>query len=125
MNKFQVFVAAVKSLALKASGAKINQVQRNALKAHALKAILEDLAALGAVQTNDGIVIEVANDELGAVHFELDIKVKDLNFDLVDAQAEYAKTLADRDARAAAAAEKKVRAEADRKAKAEAKAKAE
>ena len=120
MEKFQKFVSAIAGLVLKASEAKVNQTQRNALKNDALEALLADFAALDGVaiaRTNDGIVLEVANAELGSVYFEFDLKIKDLDFDFEGAIAERKLTLDARTARAEKAAEKKAKVAAERKAK--------
>ena len=122
MNKLQELIVATADAKLKASGAKINQVQRNALKEDALKALFAELQILESaniVRTNDGIVLEIPNDELGAVFLELDIKVKDLDFDIVSAVDERETALKDRADRAEKAAEKKAKVAAERKAKAE------
>lgn len=120
MEKFQKFVSAIAGLVLKASGAKVNQVQRNALKNDALEALLADFAALDGVaitRTNDGIVLEVPNDELGSLYFEFDLKIKDLDFDVVAAVNDRDLTLQARNERAAKAAERKAKVAAERKAK--------
>lgn len=114
MKNILNFVASIRSLVLKSSADKINQVQRNAMKADAMKALLSDLADLNAVMTNDGIVLPVENDELGVVYVEIDLKVKNLDFDLENAVAEYEKTLADRADRVKERAEKKAKALAEK-----------
>lgn len=114
MKNILQFVQSVRSLVLKASADKVNQTQRNAMKADAMKAFLSDLVDLGAVMTNDGIVLPVQNDELGVVYIELDLKVKNLDFDLDNAVAEYEKTLSDRADRAKERADKKAKALAEK-----------
>ena len=119
MKNMKNFIASVKSLALKESGSKINQIQRNALKSEALYAIFSDLnGGTEIVRTLNGLVLVVPNDELGEVYLEIDLKVKNLDFDVEQATTEYSQTLAERVARTKAAAEKKAKALA-KKAKSE------
>jgi hypothetical protein len=109
MKNLSSFAAAVKSKVFKMSGDKINQTERNATKSAALEAITTDLFAAGltAVRTSDGIVIEIANDELGSIFFELDIKVKGSDFDITSAVADYQDKLAAAAERISAAAKRK------------------
>jgi hypothetical protein len=109
MKNLSSFVATIKSKVFKMSGDKINQTERNTTKAAVLEAITTDLFAAGltAVRTADGIVLEVANDELGSIFFELDIKVKSSDFDITTAVAEYQDQINARQERIASAAKRK------------------
>jgi hypothetical protein len=90
MNKLQSVVAAIKSKVFKMSGDKMNQTERNSFKSDVLASLLSDLASVGSVsRTSDGIVLEVENDELGVIHLEFDVKVKDTSFDLNEAVTDY------------------------------------
>jgi hypothetical protein len=109
MKNLSSFVAAIKSKVFKMSGDKINQTERNATKSAVLEAISTDLFAAGltAVRTAEGIVLEVQNDELGSVFFELDIKVKSSDFDIEEAVADYQGKLTAAAERVQAAAKRK------------------
>jgi hypothetical protein len=109
MKNLSSFVATIKSKVFKMSGDKINQTERNATKAAVLEAISTDLFASGltAVRTADGIVIEVENDELGSIFFELDIKVKSSDFNVDEAVADYQSKLSAAAERVQAAAKRK------------------
>jgi hypothetical protein len=90
MNKLQSVVAAIKGKVFKLSGNKINQTERNSFKSETLAALMNDLSSVGSVsRTSDGIVLEVQNDELGVIYLEFDVKVKDTEFDLTEAVADY------------------------------------
>ena len=118
MNKLQSVVAAVKSKVFKMSGDKINQTERNSFKSEVLASLLSDLASVGSVsRTSDGIVLEVANDELGVIHLEFDVKVKDVNFDLSEAVNEYETKVAAAAERVASAAKRKEQRIAEKAAK--------
>ena len=109
MKNLSSFVAAIKSKVFKMSGDKINQTERNATKSAVLEAISTDLFAAGltAVRTSDGIVLEIENDDLGSIFFELDIKVKGSDFDITSAVAEYQDKVAAAAERITAAAKRK------------------
>jgi hypothetical protein len=119
MKNLSSFAAAIKSKVFKMSGDKINQTERNATKSAALEAITTDLFAAGltAVRTSDGIVIEIENDDLGSIFFELDIKVKGSDFDITSAVAEYQDKVAAAAERITAAAKRKEQRIAEKAAK--------
>jgi hypothetical protein len=119
MKNLSSFVASIQSKVFKMSGDKINQTERNTTKAAALEAISTDLASIGitAVRTVDGIVLEVANDELGSIYFELDIKVKNTDFDIDGAGAEYETKVAAAQERVQLAAARKAKLAAEKAAK--------
>jgi hypothetical protein len=91
MTNISKLVAALKGKVFKLSGEKINQTERNAFKAQVLESLAVDLFSAGmtAVRTSDGIVLEIENDELGSIYLELDVKVKNTDFDLDEAVADY------------------------------------
>jgi hypothetical protein len=91
MTNISKLVAAIKGKVFKLSGEKINQTERNAFKAEVLESLATDLFSAGmtAVRTSDGIVLEIENDELGNIYLELDVKVKNTDFDLDEAVADY------------------------------------
>jgi hypothetical protein len=91
MTNISKLVAAIKGKVFKLSGEKINQTERNAFKAEVLESLAVDLFSAGmtAVRTSDGIVLEIENDELGSIYLELDVKVKNTDFDLDEAVADY------------------------------------
>jgi hypothetical protein len=91
MTNISTLVAAIKSKVFKLSGEKINQTERNAFKAQVLESLISDLSSadMTAVRTSDGIVLEIENDELGSIYLELDVKVKNTDYDLDEAIADY------------------------------------
>jgi hypothetical protein len=119
MKNLSSFAATIKSKVFKMSGDKINQTERNTTKSDALEAITTDLfaAGLNAVRTTEGIVLEVPNDELGSIFFELDIKVKSADFDITTAVAEYQDQINARQERITSAAKRKEQRLAEKTAK--------
>lgn len=109
MNKLQSIVAAIKGKVFKLSGEKINQTERNSFKNEILSALVDDLQGIGGIyRTNDGIILEVSNDELGVIHLELDVKIKNTDFDVTSASDEYLQTITARVERVQDAAKRKV-----------------
>lgn len=109
MNKLQSIVAAIKGKVFKLSGEKINQTERNAFKNEILSALVDDLQGIGGIyRTVDGIVLEVSNDELGVIHLEFDVKIKNTDFDVTSASDEYLQTITARVERVQDAAKRKV-----------------
>lgn len=108
------FFEKIKSADLKQSGAKINQTQRNALSTE-LKDILSDFLkqfesdSINIERVKNGVAISVENDKLGFVSMELNIVIKDLDYDIVGESENYAFELK----------EKQMQAELKAKAKAE------
>ena len=102
------FITNVAEMDLKVSNEKINQVQRNALKADFINALVEMFAEKGLTlsRTNGGLVLKVEGKEHD-LHFEIDAVVKNLDYDLVASQDEYANTLAQRKEREIARAKAK------------------
>lgn len=108
MKNIQSIVAAVKGKVFKLSGEKINQTERNAFKNEILSALVSDLEGIGGIyRTVDGIVLEVANDELGVIHLEFDVKIKNTDFDVTAASDEYLQTITARVERVQEAAKRK------------------
>ena len=94
MKNIQSVVNAVKGKVFKLSGEKINQTERNAFKSEILSALVSDLQGVGGIyRTNDGVILEVSNDELGVIHLEFDVKVKNTDFDVTAASQEYMDTI--------------------------------
>lgn len=109
MKNIQSVVAAIKGKVFKLSGEKINQTERNAFKNEILSALVDDLQGIGGIyRTVDGIVLEVSNDELGVIHLELDVKIKNTDFDVTSASDEYLQTITARVERVQDAAKRKV-----------------
>lgn len=118
MKTLQSVVASIKSKVFKMSGDKINQTERNAFKSEVLASLLADLGSVGSVsRTADGIVLEVENDELGVIHLEFDVKVKDTSFDLAEAVADYETMVNARTERVTSAAKRKEQRIAEKAAK--------
>ena len=108
MKNIQSIVAAVKGKVFKLSGEKINQVERNSFKNEILAALVNDLQGIGGIyRTNDGVILEVSNDELGVIHLEFDVKVKNTDFDVTTASDEYQQTITARVERVQSASKRK------------------
>ena len=119
MTNISNLVAAIKGKVFKLSGEKINQTERNAFKAQVLESLAVDLFSAGmtAVRTSDGIVLEIENDELGSIYLELDVKVKNTDFDLDEAVADYQSKLTAASERIAQVAKRKAERLAKKSAK--------
>ena len=112
---------------------KLQQTQRNNLKAEILTALMEDIKAVYPeliFRTEEGIVLEIANDCVadnldgeslgsGAITIAIDLKVKDLDSNATDLANAYAVDLAEKtekaNAKAKAKADKIARDTASRK----------
>lgn len=107
MEKFQNVLTNVKGLVLKESNDKINQVQRNEIKASVLDALQADFAGVTNVfRTKDGLVLEIQNDEIGTFYAVVDFTIKNLDYDVDGAVTEYNEAIAERERKAQAKAEK-------------------
>jgi len=107
MEKFQNVLTGIKGLALKESNDKINQVQRNEMKASVLEALQADFAGVTNVfRTKDGLVLEIANDEIGTFYAVVDFTIKNLDYDVDGAVAEYEESILEKERKALAKAEK-------------------
>jgi elongation factor P--beta-lysine ligase len=76
-------IDSIRERVFKTTGEKIQQTQRNNLKTEILQAIQEHMPqdiVIG--RAKEGIILEFPNDELGAIAVVLDIKIKDLEFDV-------------------------------------------
>ena len=108
MKNIQSIVAAAKGKVFKLSGEKINQTERNSFKNELLAALVSDLEGIGGIyRTNDGVILEVSNDELGVIHLEFDVKIKNTDFDVTEAHNEYMNTITARVERVQDAAKRK------------------
>lgn len=96
MSKLNKAIELAFTAKLKESNGKLNQTDRNALRQTLLDALAEDL---GAVMTVEGLVVEIPHEEWGTVFAEVNIKMKDTDFDIIEATAAYATKLADRTAK--------------------------
>jgi hypothetical protein len=109
MKNIQSIVAAIKGKVFKLTGDKINQVERNSFKNEILSALVNDLQGIGGIyRTLDGVVLEVSNDELGVIHLEFDVKVKNTDYDVTEAHNEYMTAITARVERVQEAAKRKV-----------------
>ena len=100
---------------------KLQQTQRNGLKAEILTAIMEDIKAVYpdfVFRTDEGIILEIANDCVadnldgeslgsGAITVAIDLKVKDLDSNANDLADAYAVDLAEKTEKAQAKAKAK------------------
>lgn len=70
----------------------LQQTEARTLKLQALAQVQELLSQaydLEIIQTGDGLIMLVPNEELGVIPMALDIKVKSLDYDYETAQQEY------------------------------------
>jgi hypothetical protein len=115
MRQFKQYVDLLDGADLKGSNDKINQTQRNEIKAYGLNAIERDLVENGLTvhRTKDGLVVEIQNKEFGVIYSVIDFKIKNLDYDVDGAVAEYNEAIAERDRKALekAAKVKKVKGE--------------
>lgn len=108
MKNIQSVVAATKAKVFKLTGDKINQTERNSFKNELLAALVSDLEGIGGIyRTTDGVVLEISNDELGVIHLEFDVKVKNTDYDVTEAHNEYMNTITARVERVQEAAKRK------------------
>ena len=80
--------------ALTPSEKMIVQKERNELKYNLLEGIIEALTSQGLPadlvhRTTDGYIFELQNDEYGMIPIQIDIKVKDMDYDLDTAREEW------------------------------------
>ena len=116
------FFETIKKSDLKQSGSKINQTQRNALStelkdllANFLKQYESDIVNIERVK--NGVAISVENDKLGFVSMELNIVIKDLDYDIVGESENYEFELAEKRAKLEESARAKAEKIASDKAK--------
>jgi len=86
MLKFHEALANAKTAQLRDSNGKLNQTDRNVLRAAILEALLEDL---GGNMTSDGIVLEIEHEYWGSLFGEVTFKFKANDYDLDGAIEEY------------------------------------
>lgn len=90
------------------SGKSIAQKERNELKYNLTEAIAEILEVEGIehiTRTSEGYILELQHQEFGVIPVELNIKVKNLDFDIVAAEEDWKITVEEKKAKE----EKKVR----------------
>lgn len=116
----------VNEMKIRMNGDKMHQTDRNALRTAIANEIAQTLVNLGVDCgfTRDGLALNIAHDELGAVNCVVEIKMKDLTFDFDFEVEDFAQVQAAKEAEAKAKAEAKARKIAEDKAKREARAKA-
>ena len=102
------FIKKVETMELKVSNEKINQTQRNNLKAEFINSLIEMFRDRGIElhRTKDGLILKVEGNEYD-IHFELDAVVKGLDFDLVASVDDYKTLLETRNEREQALAKAK------------------
>jgi|694.fasta_scaffold08417_19 hypothetical protein len=112
------FIAKVGEMSLKVANEKINQTQRNSLKADFMVSLVEMFAEKGIElnRTENGLVLKVEGKEHD-LHFEIDAVVKGLDFDLVASVDEYNAKIADRTERIAEQQKAKEKRIAEKKTK--------
>lgn len=112
MTNFQKALLEAANFELRESNGKINQTDRNNLRAKLMAALQQDLA--DAVFTADGLILPFGHEEWGELHLEISIKMKDPEYDMYTARAEYEEKLAKAEAKRIEA-EKKAAARAAKK----------
>ena len=74
----------------------IQQTESRALKGEILQRLnnlIADTYNIEILRTDDGLIILLPNDELGAIPIALDVKIKSLDFDYLASQAQYQEKL--------------------------------
>ena len=77
---------------LTASGKAITQKQRNELKYNLTREVVAVLMNSGLpyiTQTADGFILEIQHEELGVIPIELNLKVKNIDYDIGAAEEEW------------------------------------
>lgn len=106
------FFETIKNADLKQSGNKINQTQRNIL-GNALKDILASVFkeyesdTINIERVKNGVAISVENEKVGFVSMELNITIKDLDYDIVGESENYEFELQEKQAQLEARAKAK------------------
>ena len=96
MTKFDETLAEAYKAQLRDSNGKFNQTDRNNLRATLMEALRDDL---GGYMTSDGIVLEVEHEEWGSVYVEVNLKMKDPEYDITAAVEEHQEKVAKAEAR--------------------------
>lgn len=112
------FITKVENMSLKVANEKINQTQRNSLKADFMDSLVEMFAENGIElsKTINGLVLKVEGLEHD-LHFEIDAVVKGLDYDLVSSVDEYNAKIVDRNEKAIQLAKAKEKRLAEKKTK--------
>ena len=112
------FITKVGEMELKVTNEKINQTQRNSLKADFMNSLVEMFAEKGIElnRTENGLVLKVEGKDYD-LHFEIDAVVKGLDYDLVASIDEYNAKIADRNERATQLAKAKEKRLAEKQSK--------
>jgi hypothetical protein len=84
------FITKVGEMSLKVTNEKINQTQRNSLKAEFMTSLVEMFSEKGIElhRTSNGLVLKIEGKEHD-IHFEIDAVVKNLDYDLIANVDEY------------------------------------
>jgi ribosome-associated translation inhibitor RaiA len=112
------FIAKVGEMSLKVANEKINQTQRNSLKAEFMTSLVEMFKEhnIELHRTTNGLVLKVEGKEHD-LHFEIDAVVKGLDYDLITNVDEYNALVETRTEKANELAEKKAKRIAETKTK--------
>jgi len=112
------FITKVGEMSLKVTNEKINQTQRNSLKAEFMTSLVEMFKEQGIelYRTSNGLVLKIEGKEHD-LHFEIDAVVKGLDFDLMASVDEYNELVQTRTEKANELAEKKAKRIAETKTK--------
>ena len=84
---------------LSSSGKAITQKQRNELKYNLTREIVDILLNNGIkyiTRTVDGFILEIQHEELGVIPVELNVKVKNLDYDIEGAEEEWKRKVKER-----------------------------
>ena len=98
MTKFAQALADAKTAQLRDSNGKVNQSDRNALRAKLVAALVEDLEG---VMTSEGPVVGFEHEYWGQLFVEVPLKMKDADFDIETAHQEYVDKVEKAEARSA------------------------
>jgi len=96
MTHFQKALEDARTFELRDSNGKINQTDRNKLRAMFMAALLLDM---GLVMTVEGLIGAFEHEYWGQLFIELNVKMKDPDFDLDTAIMEYQEKMAKAEAK--------------------------
>lgn len=102
----------INAMTLRVNGDKLHQTDRNALRLELLNAIVDVMQRNGVElgMVKEGIAVNLPHEELGAINFVVDVKMKgldyDFDFEVADWSAEQKRKAEDKQAKAEAKARK-------------------
>ena len=105
MTNFQKALLEARTFELRESNGKINQTDRNNLRAKLMAALQQDIEGIFTV---DGLILPFGHEYWGELHLEVSLKMKDPEYDLDTAVQEYEEKQAKADAKTIADLNKQI-----------------